>query len=201
MALAVASLVLTSYGPLWNFFGTARDLRVPQATAFSILSVSIGFLVSLYFQQSGFREEILEAQSVRFADLLHTVPGLDMYSFHAGDEALEELALIVPRLRSIRSTRIFSHQQTRPRHNPRSKAWEEALCQAIRNGMNCRDVVSKGNEAIVRERRDATTGSSGLSGSLSPLRAKVLSQLQYLGATARSEGSLVWMGGFVKFGL
>ncbi len=196
--LGVSSLALASYDPLWNLLGVARDLRAAQSTGLAILFINAGFLVAVYFQQGDFREDLLSEQATEFSRLICAMPTTGVFSYYTGEGAMEALAVILPTARTACNTRILSRQLSSTSH-PGFAPWDTAVRQAVRAGLTFREVVSEGNEAIVRDREGATSGGRGVYEAV-VLRNTLPSFLNFIVLESRDGSREVWFGWIVSRG-
>lgn len=191
-AIAVVSLMLASYNPLWNAFGVAPAARGSQSTGLAILSINLGFLAAVYFQQSDFRIQVLEEQSTRITGLLRSLPSTGLYDYHTGDEAMQTLAALLPTLRTVWNTRIFT-QRDNPTDHPAYSMWNNAIRGSVLAGLTFKEVMSQGNQDLAQERRAATRGGRG-SYQASILRYPLPSFLNFSVLENHDGSKEVWFG-------
>jgi hypothetical protein len=194
--LGVLSLALSSYDQLWDFFGVARDLRTAQTTALAILFLSAGFLVAVYFQQGDFKAELLAAQRSELAKLINSIPNTAIYTYYTGDDAMEALVAVLATVRCASNTRVLSRQLNLTLHAEASP-WDQAIQNCVQSGLTFREVVSPGNEALVRNRRRSATGGKGVY-EATILRHSLPSFLNFIVLEYRDGSKEVWFGWIVS---
>ncbi|HEV2889182.1 MAG TPA: hypothetical protein VGX28_02300 [Frankiaceae bacterium] len=154
------SLALVSYDRLWSFLGVARDQRAGQSTGLAVLCVCIGFLVAVYIQQCDFHAELIQAQAQEFAAFRSALPPADTYSYYTGTEAMALLVNAISTARVAKNTRILSPKLSETSHSAGS-SWDLAIRQAVAAGLTFREVVSRDNEALTRDRLSAAEAGVG----------------------------------------
>jgi hypothetical protein len=160
--LAILSIILTSYGSLWNFLGVPRDVRSSQALGLAIVFMNLGFLIAFYYQQEGLKQDVVESQVNQVAHILNSIPSGGLYSYYSGDEAMRLVAAMFPHSKSALNTRIRGGKTPNPTSNKGFEEWDASLRSSVREGMTFKEVVSSGNTNLVRDRLRTTKGGSGL---------------------------------------
>ncbi|HVF03197.1 MAG TPA: hypothetical protein VNA20_00010 [Frankiaceae bacterium] len=154
------SLALVSYDRLWTVLGVARDQRAGQSTGLAVLCVCIGFLVAVYIQQCDFHAELIQSQAREFSEFRSVLPASDTYRYYTGTEAMALLVSALPTARVAKNTRILSPKLSETSYAAGSP-WDLVIRQAVAAGLTFREVVSRDNEALARDRLSSSVGGTG----------------------------------------
>jgi hypothetical protein len=196
--LSVISVMLTTYDPLWSWLGVSRDLRGAQTTGASILFVSLGFLVAVYYQQQDFNESLLTAQQDLTNRLLQSLPHAGVFSRHTGDESMRIIAALLPLSRYALNTRVFP-ESLNPTKNIGFREWDVSLRAAVRAGLTYKDVVSIGNEDLAKDRYASVAGGAGQYDAVL-LEHSLPSFLNFIVLESHSGAKEVWFGWLITRG-
>jgi hypothetical protein len=159
--IGIGGLALTSYDPLWDWMSVPRDLRGSLTTGFSIFTLLFGFLAAFYLQQEDAASAVARENVSLMGQMISSIPHLNLFSFHTGDEAMRLIANEFGRAHVALNTRIF-HGDYNPTSNPAFASWDRSLRRGVRSGLSYKEVVSRGNCDLARERARslrATVGS------------------------------------------
>jgi hypothetical protein len=198
LIFSVLSAMLTTYDPLWEWLGVARDLRGAQTTAVSIAFVSLGFLLAMFFQQRDFHEELVELHRESSSVLLQSLPHSNLFGRYTGDEAMRIIATLLPNSRYVLNTRVFA-KELNPTRNIGFKEWDAALRTAVRTGLTYKDILSSGNEELARDRCAFVAGGVGEYDAVI-IHHQLPSFLNFIVLESRTGAKEVWFGWLISRG-
>lgn len=194
--LAVGAIALDAWGSLWNAFGIPNDQRSGVTTAIAILSVNLGFVIGIYFQQNDFKADVLDSQRNELARIQSIIPTLRIYQTYTGDAAMHELIRLIPSVRSAHNTRILSPKMSQLSYSGDSP-WDDSICRGLTNGLVFREVVSPDNENLARLRTSHAAGCDGTYRA-SVLRHNLPSFMNFIVVEYDTGHKDVWFGWIVS---
>jgi hypothetical protein len=196
--LGFLSLFLPSFDALWQFFGVAQEQRVLLSIALALMFSNVGFLLAMYFQQTDFMAQQSDQSARQVASIVSMIPSTKLYLFQTGDEAMITLAKLLPTVKTVWNTRIFTGS-TNPTNHPGFSAWDTALRDSVRLGLTFREVVSAGNEDLARLRQHSVVGGRGVY-EASVLRYQLPSFLNFCVVESHAGTKEVWFGWVISRG-
>ena len=136
------------------------DLRASLSIGLSVFVLLLGFVLAIYFLMAEWTDEIARGNEALLVRMMHTIPQLDHFTFHTGDESMKIIGDQFAKAKIALNTRIFNGDYN-PRSNTGFEVWDRGLRRAVRNGLTYKEVVSRGNRELCISRANGAIGGKG----------------------------------------